>query len=1136
MDLTSNVVARLSCYWHNATDGLQQLLTAQVLRIMKLITALLFIACITASAAGNAQNVTLDAKDIPIEKVFAEFKKQTGYNFVYANDVLQNARLVNGVFVNLPLEEALKRVFSNQPLMYNIVDKVVVVKVKETLKVDLLKPSEQRTDIDITGRVTDADGHPLAGASVKVKGTDIGTTTDANGVYVLKGVDDEASLEISYAEYETVILKVNKRTSISIALKQEIGKLGEVIINKGYYTEKQRNTVGNVTTVTAKDIEKQPVQNPLLALQGRVPGLEVTQLTGLNGGGVAVRIQGRNSINSGLDPLIVVDGVPIPNSLAGTGSTLDLSLIKYGSALNYVNPSDIESIDILKDADATALYGNRAANGAILITTKKGKPGKSKVSLNLQQGWGKVGRHVDMLNTQQYLEMRREALKNDNRIASDNRNAPAPFLYSRDLTIWDTTRYTDWQKELIGGTAQYTTINLGISGGTQDFQYLVGTTFNRTTTVFPGNFDDKRGTVHFNVNSTPRNQRLKVQLSGSYSYDQNHLPYTDISADAILLAPNAPALYNSDGTLNWAPNAAGTSTWTNPLTFTENADFKNATNNLFSNLVINYRLLKGLTISGSIGYTNLSNKLFNPVRIESYAPENRNSAQRLATYSYRNVNTWIAEPQMNYDNQLWNGKFSMMVGTTIQKTTSDYLSIVATGFPTDQLMATPLAAITSRIDAAVNITTRAHAVFARMNYTMKDRYILNIIARRDGSNKFGDKAKFGNFWSVGGAWIFSDESFMQKTLPFLSFGKLRTSYGLTGNDQIPPFSYLSIYSIGNPGILYQGGVGMNGGGIPNPHLQWEETRKWQSGIDLGFFANRLNLGFTYARNRSTKQLIAYILPLITGTGAMTKNFPATIQNTSLEFVLNTINISGKYYKWETNLNVTIPRNKLVSFPGIENTSYASPTNGAGVVVGKPVGIKIFAPFAGINPATGSTIFYSSQGNNLITDAQPVVYRNLNTIWGGGINNRFQYKKVSVEFHIQFVRRIGPKDMYWNNGTNRAGSFLSNASNQPISVMNRWQKLGDVTSFLPFSTSTVMTGQGWDAYYDDDASYARLKNISLSWQMPDKWIQKMHLQGGRFYANAQNVATLTRYRGIDPESGATGMPPLRMITVGAQFEF
>jgi TonB-linked SusC/RagA family outer membrane protein len=1101
---------------------------SQLLRVMKLTAFIILMACLQTSATGVAQQtITYSGKEVSLQNVFAAIKKQTNYKFFFNTESLQQAQKVTLDVKNASIEQVMSMVLKDQPFTFTIKGRTIfIIKKVEEIKTSLQTAPVTGDPVTVSGKVTDDKGNPLPGANVKVKGTNIGVTTDNLGRFTLSNVDENAVLEISFVGHEPQTISVKGKNLLTIALGQKNSLLDETVVI-AYGTTTRRFATGNIATVKAGDIEKQPVQNPLLALQGRVPGVEVTQLTGLPGGGVTVRIQGRNSINAGLDPLIVIDGVPFPSQLAGSAS-MEL-IVRQGSPLNYINPADIESIDILKDADATAIYGSRAANGAILITTKKGKAGRTKLSINLQQGWGKVTRKVDMMDTRQYLDMRYEAFRNNGIVWT------SPSISANDLKVWDTTRYTDWQKTLIGGTAKYTNVNVGMSGGTAAVQYLVGATYNRQTTVFPGDFDNKSGGLHFNINGTSANQRLKMQLSGNYTYNQNRLPGVDLTQQAILMEPNAPALYNEDGTLNWAPDAAGNSTWTNPLAYTQSIDFNNTTKNLVTNADLSYRILPGLEFRTSMGYTNTLSELYIPARLELNRPEVRPNAQRVAVFGNRNMSSWIVEPQLQYTGKLGKGKIDGLVGSTIQKSSFNFLSVSGSGFPNDLLMKTLRAANSITIGGSSSGVNRFNALFGRLNYNWDDKYIINLTARRDGSNKFGDQNRFHNFASAGLGWIFSQEKWIRQALRFLSFGKLRASYGTTGNDQIPDFSYLSIYKINNPSIPYQNNVGLDPSNIPNPYLQWEETRKLQGGIDLGFVQDRIMLGVTYARNRSSNQLTSFVLPSLTGFSSITKNLPATIENTSWEFTLNTVNIKGRHFTWNSSANLTIPRNKLVSFPGIELTVYA---NGlSGVIVGQPLGTLKVYQYAGINPADGKHLVMDNNNNpsiNVSSGKRDVFISTLTKYYGGLINN-ISYKGLQLDFLIQFVRKMGPRDLFWYNGARHPGVFSAGTSNQPVTVLNRWQKPGDNAHIPPYSTSTYSnTVLLTDAWYSFDASFVRLKNLSLSWQLPAMWLQKARLQNAKMYFQGQNLATITNYTGLDPETmSISTLPPLQLWTVGLQ---
>lgn len=1095
---------------------------------MKLTAIILLTASLQLSARGVSQTLTISLKNASLEKVFSEIHKQTGYSFFYEDGLLKNAKPVDVSVVKATIAQVLDLCFANQPFTYKIVNNAVSVRKKEQTRQTSFQPALPLTGdpVTVSGKVTDEQGQPLSGANVKVKGTKVGTTTDIQGRFTLANLDANATLEVSFVGHDAQTFAIKGKGFLTIALVQKQSILDETVII-AYGTSSRRFTTGNIATVKAADIEKAPVQNPLLALQGRVTGVEIKQLTGMNGGGVTVQIQGQNSIGNSNNPLIVVDGVPYPFQLTGASSNPQSieAIVQGGSPLNYINPNDIESIDVLKDADATAIYGSRAANGAILITTKKGKAGKTRLSLNAQQGWGKVNHKLDILNTRQYLDMRYEAFKNDG-IPLSTLNTNSNY----DLTVWDTTRYTDWQKELIGKAAHYTNLNASFSGGTSTLQYLVGTSYNHQTTVFPGDFDDKVGNLHFSVNGNSVNQKFKLQLTGTYVYDQNHLPNQDLTQQAILLEPVAPPLYNDDGTLNWATNAAGRSTWTNPVAYTKSTDFFNTTKNLVSNAIIGYNIMRGLDLRTNIGYTNTQSNIYTPTRLDVTPPEQRPTTQRIASFGNRNMESWIIEPQLLFADKIGKGKIDALLATSIQKSSYTYLRIDASGFLTDLLMKTLRAATAMSINQSTSGITRYNALFGRLNYNWDDKYLISLSARRDGSNKFGAKNRFHNFGSIGLAWIFSQEKWISSQLPILSFGKLRASYGTTGNDGIPDFSYLSIYNINSPTILYEGSIGLNASNLPNPHIQWEETRKWQGGLDLGFIKDRVLIGVTLSRNRSSNQLLSFAIPTMAGFTSIIKNVPVTVQNINWEFSLNSVPIKSKDFELRTNINLTIPRNKLLS--AIDPNSPS---------IGLPLGYIRVSHYAGLNPATGNYMLLDKNGNPIYSTSaiadQNVFLSNLSRYYGGLLNS-ITYKRFQLDFLFQFVRKMGPRDMYFYNGQYAPGSFSASSSNQPISVLSRWQKPGDIATVGRFRTGNVSVPvTSSDAWYSYDASYVRLKNVSLSWQVPDKWVKTLKFQNARVYAHAQNLATITKYTGLDPETmSISTLPPLRMITVGGQIDF
>jgi len=1107
---------------------LRQRLLTKTLLVMNLTVILSLVVCLQVSANAYSQKtITLSQKNVPLETVFKEIKKQTGYTFFCKYEWLQQARKVDIDVRNASLDQVLELCFKDQPLTYAIVNTTIMVRLREGRDVNVAEPSQL---IDIKGKVTNDKGEPLSGASVEIKNSKRGTFTDANGMFELKQVDANAMLLVSFTGYAVREITVKRNTFIPVSLALNTSSLDETVVI-AYGTTTQRLSTGNVSTVKAADIAKQPVNNLLLALQGRVPGLLITQPSGLAGSSIKVRIQGQNSIMNGNDPLYVIDGVPVVSQLPMTGidAVLGSPGPNYngnGNPLNYINPSDIESVDILKDADATAIYGSRAANGAILITTKKGKTGPMHFDLNMQKGWGQVPRKLNMLNTRQYLDMRYEAFRNDGITLT------SPFASANDLKVWDTTRYTDWQKKLIGGTANYANISTSISGGTSTMQYLVGGTYHKETTVFPfpSDFADEKGTVHFNLNSSSANQKFRMQFSGSYMYDKNQLPQTDLTQAALLLEPDAPVLYNPDGSINWGPNATGTSTFSSNPMINVYTKYRNSTSNLISNFIAGYKILPGLDISTSVGYNNMQTNDFRPNPLIAIRPELRSTSQRYADYGDRNLSSWIIEPQAKYTKNISGGKLDLLIGTTILdiKTNTGYLR--GAGHLSDEML--------EDIHTAATITTfytfrsdyKYDAAFARLNYNWQDKYIIDLNARRDGSSRFGDANRFHNFGSVGGAWLFYNEGFIRKNFHFLSFGKLKGSYGTTGSDQIGDYNFMSLYNLyGGATVPYQGINSLIPAGLPNPHLQWEETRKLLLGIDLGLLQNRVLLSATYVQNRSSNQLLSYSLPSVTGFSGQLLNFPATIENKDWEFSVNTINIHSRDFNWTSSVNVTIPKNKLIAFPNLSTSAYSNQ-----LVIGQPISVIKAVHLLGVDTATGSYKYESK--TDPLNPTYPDDYTKLVNIdpkYYGGFQNSIGYMGFEFDFLFQFVKQLGYNDALFWNGNRYPGNFFRGFSNQPVAVLDRWQKPGDNASIKQFSTSPDYYVIGSDYRYSD-ASYIRLKNVAISWEFPAKWISKSHFRNCRITAQGQNLLTITKYKGLDPENQSmTSLPPLRVWTMGIQ---
>ncbi len=1102
-------------------------------RVMRITAVLLLAASLHVAAKTEGQNVTLKGANMPIREVFQEIHKQTGLEVLVDEQLLEKTAAVSLDVHNMPVTDLLALCLKNDSLTYTIEDGQIIVKSSSSSNLihgaNPSSPSEPPGDI--RGRVTDSMGKPLSGASVivKGKGKQKGTETDANGYFTLTAVPENSTLVISYTGYTAKQYKVNGSNDFTVLLIKSDSPLDEVQII-AYGTTTQRLNTGNVSTVKAADIEKQPVSNPLLALEGRVPGLEITQSNGIPGTGVTVRIRGQNSISNGNDPLYVVDGVPYTSqllpglgaSLGNSGGSVGQSNVS-GSPMSYINPGDIESIDVLKDADATAIYGSRGANGVILITTKKGKIGKTKFDINLQDGWGHITRGIDWMNTKQYLMMRREALRND---------GATPQSGDHDINgDWDTTRYTDWQKELIGGNSQYTNAEVSVSGGNTNTQFLISGNYNKQTTVFPGNFSDQKGSLHFNINNVSTDRKFWINFSGSYLADNNHLPQTDFTS-LINLAPDAPAIYNKNGTLNWQPDSTGIGTWGNPLANKVNL-FGNSTNNLISNLVVGYKILPGLDIKSSFGYTNTQTNEFITNPLTFYDPgylSILNNTYRSASFANNNIHSWIIEPQATYSCRIGKGKLETLIGGTFENQNSSGKVLNANGFNSDLVLQDINSATTITVSSTTYAVYKYNALFARLNYNLQDKYLVNVTARRDGTSRFGPANQFHNFGAVGAAWIFSKEAFIQEHLSFLSFGKLRASYGITGSDQVGDYQFMDLYQAQSYDISYQGINVVSANRLYNPDLAWEQTKKSEGGLELEFLNDRIFFTASYFLNQSSNQLLGYNLPSTTGFGNVAANQNALVRNYGWEFVMSTVNLKTKNFHWSSSINVTIGRNKLVS---IGSRIYGITQQ----YVGQPLSIQFVYHLLGVDPLTGKYEFADGKGG---TTSMPdtAILQTRNTLvnimpkFSGGLQNSISYKAFQLDFLFQFVKQIGFSHFMGHY----PGSIYS--GNQPVSVLKRWQKPKDITNIQRFYQDFSLDNEFSDAQSSDasltDASYIRLTNLSISWQLPESWRKKSHLQNCRVYAQGQNLLTITKYAGSDPETqGLVTLPPLRVFTFGLQ---
>lgn len=962
----------------------------------------------------------------------------------------------------------------------------------------------------ITGTVKDATG-PLTGVTVAVQGSTTATITDAAGRYTLTAAAN-AVLVYSYIGYSTQATSLNGRSVINITLAQDATTLKEVTVNAGYYSVKEKERTGSIAKIGAKEIEKQPVTNVLATMQGRMAGVDIIQDGGTPGGGFTIKIRGLNSLRAdGNSPLYIIDGVPYSSESVGY-STTNSGMASTTSPLNSINPADVESIEVLKDADATAIYGSRGANGVVLITTKKGKAGRTKVSVSASTGAGKATRFIKLMDTQQYLAMRR------NGFANDNITTYPATAYDVNGT-WDPNRYTDWQKELLGGTADIHSLQASISGGSAQTQFLLSGTSYSETTVLPADFKYRKKAGHFNMNHSSADGRFKVAFTGGYTQQHNKYSSADLSRTARNLAPNAPALYTASGELNWENN-----TFTNPLAALRGYNTIK-TNDLIANAVLSYMVAPKLEAKVNLGYSSLDN---NEQRIQPSTMTNPafnvTSANSLLYHNGTSRSSTIVEPQLRYA-QVWGRhKLDLLLGATAQTQETDRQYSLGQGFSSNALITNMASANTKSVLASDVTEYRYQAFFGRVNYNFDERYLLNATGRRDGSSRFGPGRQFASFGAVGAAWIFSNEAWLEGS-SLLSFGKLRGSYGTTGNDQIGDYQFLNTYA--SSGLAYQGITGLEPTRLYNPEFGWETSSKLEAALETGFLNDRIFVTVACYRNRSSNQLVGIPLPGTAGFSSVNANLDATVQNEGTEITLRTENIRIKHFKWQSNFNISVAKNKLVSFPGLEGSTYANR-----YVVSEPTSIVKVYRFTGVNPQTGLFEVADLNGDGIINaagDKQAIV--DLTPAFFGGLHNQLQYKRVQLDFLLQFVKQ---RTYNYTPGVQGGAMF-----NQSADFSGAWQQAGNLADYqMNTSGANSAAVTAFSRYADSDAmvvdgSYIRLKNVALSYELPLqlKYVNcKLNVQG-------QNLLLFTPYKGGDPEFKNTAyLPPLRVISAGVQLNF
>lgn len=1097
----------------------------QILLVMKLTMLLITIAVMSVNANVTAQNVSISGKELKLEQVFAAIKQQTSYVVFTSRRDLAGMKPVSLHAVDMPIRELLDLVLDGTSLEYTITDKTIILSRKPDPVPQLyINPAERPIVIQVRG----SDGKLLAGASIYNKKTKRSGMTGADGTLQFNANSGDV-LEISFVGYEkqSITVKENE-TTLNILLVTEENKLNEIVVNKGYYTEKKRLSTGNISRITSAEIANQPVMSPLLALQGRMPGVDITPRIGVPGTAPKIRIRGFNGIRgesfdgSGT-PLIVIDGVmmdarPLRNTADnGAGAGYD--------PLGALNTENIAAVEVLKDADATAIYGSRGANGVILITTKKGQPGKVTADINVYQGAGKIVERIDMLETPEYLEMRRESFANAG-MTPDEYNAP-------ELTLWDQNKNTNWQNEFLNRAAGITDVQMNASGGNQQLNFRAGVGYHREGTIMPGDWHVQRLNGQLAMSYQSPNSRLKIDASMNFGSTRNkQFESFYFYGSVLFLAPNAPDMLNPDGSINWGPNGNGSYAYNAYGPKNIYAMMKNTNDTKLKSLILgttaSYKISNNLYFRTTLSYADSDNEEYKKLPLSAwdpvyvvYAPGGQAQLTTNKRYS------WTIEPQLTYGRSIGRHRFDALVGMTFQNEYMEETSILATGYKSDVLLNSIRSAPSYSVSFDNSALYRYAALTGRIGYNYDEKYILNLTGRRDGSSRFGDNNKFGNFGAIGAAWVISGENFFRNNVRALSLAKLRASYGITGSDRIGDYMFYNTYS--TTYFPYNGGVNLAPTALFNPDYKWEKTQKIEGALELGFLDDRIVVDVAYYRNRTSNQLIDYSLPETSGFTSILLNMPATIENRGWEFTFNTQNIVKKDFRWTSSFNFTKNMNVLLRFDELARSPYASY-----LIVGESVFLMKMYRSLGVDPQTGLYRVEDADKNGVIDNDDMIVIRPTERGLFGGLNNTFAFSDLDISFLIQGGQQ------YVGTAASSIYNIGYGASNIPVELWEgRWKQPGD---HAKYTKPNMAYDPSISDYANSDAKmenirFARLKTLSIGYNFPAPVIQRIGLSSLRVFLQGQNLLTVSNSSSPDPEvAGSYVIPPLRMLTIGANVKF
>jgi TonB-linked SusC/RagA family outer membrane protein len=1096
----------------------------------------IFLQCLLLNMAfasdSNAQDpesirdilVDVSGKDMKLKEVFKNIEKQTSFKFSYDAAFVDDTKKIS-ININGPLINVLKQMAHEKYMSFKRVDNTIFVKMCEE-EGDV--EEVVMVDFPIKGKVTSENGQPLPGVNVLVKDTNIGTVTDVNGNFNITVPDVNSILVFSFIGYTTQEVSLSGRNTIDITLAEDFQSLEEVVVI-GYGAVKKSDLTGAVSSIKTDEIQETPITSIDQGLVGRASGVMVTQTSGMPGAVASIRVRGSSSLQGGNEPLYVIDGFPVYNG-SGYGNTGGRARM---SGLATINPADIESIEILKDASATAIYGSRAANGVVLITTKSGKEGRDQITFDAYYGIQNTVRQIDVMNALQYAELVNEAYTND---------GLAPVYDNEKMAeLKANPKGTDWQDEIFQ-TAPIQNYQLSFSGGDKKTNYSIsGNYFNQQGIIRSSEFSRYSGRVNISRNIL---DNFKIGTHLNLSRTTSNAVRTDAGGNqgvvsaAMKFNPVSP-VFENEALGEYTPVNSPGIIYANPVATADDQVRENIMLRILGNIYAEWEFLPNLTAKISFG-TDLVNTKF-----DTFVPSNifESGGVASASINSRYTTNWLNENTLRWIKQISSGhSISVLGGITFQQNISEGLTASSQDYVNNVLGENSLGAGAIYNQPSSSRTEWSLVSYlGRINYNINEKYLFSFNSRIDGSSRFGANNKYAFFPSAAVAWRLIEENFVQDMNLFSNL-KMRVSYGMTGNQEIGLYSSLptlnnNTYTLGRSLV-----TGFFPNKIPNPDLRWEKTSQFDIGLDFGFWDERLRFTTDYYYKKTTDLIYSVAVPYVSGFGTSLQNI-GSIQNQGVELSIESDNYATDDFRWTTGFNISFNKNKVIELGGED---YKDVGGGDGhlktgsvhrLVVGEPIGLFYGYVFDGIfqNQAEvdagpeGPTnwvggrrykdlggedgepdgIVNATYDRTIIGDPNPNFY--------GGFTNTLSYKGVELNLFMQYS--------YGNDIFNYNAIELelpSGGQNVYADLVNRWTP--DNPSNIYPKATTNRSAVFSDAYIED-GSYLKLKTLTLAYTFPNLNTQK--ISGLKVYMTAQNLLTFTGYSGYDPEVSYRGATNLEL---------